>query len=610
MRRTPAISVILCLLACPFASADEKGWIEVRSPNFRVLTNGSVGQGRRVTREFEQMHAVFAIGFPKMRFDSGAPLVILAPRDEFNMKSLAPARFKGSAPKPAGFFQHGWERQYAIVRLDQDQPGSYNVVYHEYVHAMLHANFQWLPTWLDEGMAEFYGNTRFDSTKMYVGAPSRRVLRLRNATLIQLDELISENPWSKYRNDETRIDLFYSEAWALVHYLIFGQGMENGKKLERFYRQIQQGADQKKAFQEVFGNFDEVEKSLREYTAKFAFSSYVLDNPPQIVERDFPSRVMSPAETDAEIGTYRLWSHDREEARASIDQALKDDGKLALAHETLGFLDFVDGKDDDAKAQFAKAYELEPQRYLSLFYKTMLAGLVNSSAPSDVLTLRTAMYDVLKLNPRFAPALVELALANTRRADWTAALPLARHAEDLEPTRAGYHVLVAKILLELGRNEEVAKQVAFVAERWHGPDRDEAMEVWSRIPADKRPANVPSIELPFPDSKATEGTVLSTACGEKGQGTTVVVQNSDGTLTFRSGTSFLVGFSDTIWYGTDHFSVCHHLDGMRAIVKYKASANKDLAGEWVELELRRDFPIQPGNATTPADTKSTTSNHP
>lgn len=241
--------LLLSGVSCPGALAKEKPWSEVRSPNFRVLTDGSAGEGRRVAGEFEQMRAVFAVGFPKMRLETGAPLVIFAPRDEASMKAMAPAFWKGGGPKPAGLFQHGWERQYAIVRLDQDIPGKYNVVYHEYVHTLLHANFQWLPTWLDEGLAEYYGNTRFEQTKMYVGAPSTRVYRLRGNSLIKLDELISENPWSKYRHDERQIDLFYSEAWALVHYLIFAPGMEKGKKLGKFYGSLLQGEDQKKAFQ-------------------------------------------------------------------------------------------------------------------------------------------------------------------------------------------------------------------------------------------------------------------------------------------------------------------------------------------------------------------------
>jgi len=603
MRLIPVCLLAILLFSSSIRSAvaGEKAWTEVRSPNFRVLTDGSANQGRRIAREFEQMRAVFAAGFPNMRLDTGAPLLILAPHDEDAMKAMAPAKWKGRGPKPGGYFQNGWERQYAVVRLDQDIPGSYNVVYHEYVHSLLHVNFRWLPTWLDEGLAEFYGSTRFEDSKIYVGAPNGRVARIRNVTLIPVEELISENPWRKYRNDEERIDTFYGEAWALVHYMMFGPNMDNGKKLNKFYSELLQGADQKKAFQEIFGNFSDLEKGLQEYTTRFVFNSYAMPNPPQIHEKDFAARLMSVAETSAEIGTYRLWSHDRDEARALIETVLREDPKSALAHEDVGFLDFADGRDDEARTEFVKAYEADPQSYLSLFYKIMLSGRPSGPAPADQLAFRTAMYDVLKINSRFAPAFIELALANTRAGNLRAAVPLALKAENLEPSRAGYYLLTARLLLETGHPEEAAKQASFVAARWKGPDRDEAIALWNRIPADKRPEDASLTEDPIPDVKTAEGTLVSVTCDK---GTSLVLQNADGKVNYRNGGSFLVGYSDTLWYGADHFNLCHHIEGMHAIVRYKPSQNKEIAGEWTELELRDDLPTPPatmnGAAPSPA----------
>jgi tetratricopeptide (TPR) repeat protein len=579
------------LLLCPAARSGQKPWIEVRSPNFRVLTDVDANSGRRIAREFEQMRSVFERAFPKMRLDTGAPLVIFAPRDEYSMKAMAPETWKAKGPKPAGFFQHGWERQYAVVRLDQDIPGKYEVVYHEYVHTLLHANFQWLPTWLDEGLAEFYGNTRFGDKKMNVGAPSTRVFELRGRTLIPLDELISENPWVKFRRDEIQLHLFYSEAWALVHYLIFGPGMEQGAKLSRFNDLLQKGAPQKKSFEEVFGDFKELENALSQYVNKFLFLSYEMETPPHIQEKDFPSRTLSVAETDAELGTYRLWSHDRQEARESIEQAIKDDPRVALSHETLAFLDFTDGKDADAGSEFGKAYESDRQRYLSLYYRTMLSGLASSTAPADELSFRSAMYDVLKLNPRFAPVYVQLAFAYARHGDLTNALTMARRAEGLEPTRAGYHLLSGRILLKLGREEEAARQASFVAERWKGPDHDEAVELLNQVPAEKRGEIVTAIVESPGETKLAAGTLSSLTCGERGAGATVVIENQNGKHSFHSKGFQMVGYSDTVWYGSDHFTLCHHLDGLRAIVRYKASTEKESEGDWVELMLRQDLPL-------------------
>jgi hypothetical protein len=61
----------------------------------------------------------------------------------------------------------------------------------------------------------------------------------------------------------------------------------------------------------------------------------------------------------------------------------------------------------------------------------------------------------------------------------------------------------------------------------------------------------------------------------------------------------MLGFSDTLWFGTDHFSVCHHLDGLRAVVRYKQSPDTPSAGEWVELEVRQDLPAPQEESSSP-----------
>ena len=339
--------VFLLFAASSFAA--DKPFTEVRSPNFRVLTNGSEHDARRIALEFEQMRAVFAIAFPKMRLTTGAPLLIFAVQTESEMKALAPAMWKNhKGPLPAGLFQHGWEKQFAIVRLDQDVPGAFNVVYHEYVHTLLHSNFRWLPTWLDEGLAEFYGNTRFEGKKSYVGAASTRVYQLRNHPRIPLETLMVINPWTYYHGDETRISTFYAESWALVHYLVFGPDMELGKKLSRFYAQLQAGDQQIKAFRDVFGDLKSVEKALDEYIQAFAFHAYVIENPTPIQEKDFSSRKLTRAESDSEIAGYRLWEHDNSEATDLVERALQEDPALGVAHEEKAFINFREGKDEDA----------------------------------------------------------------------------------------------------------------------------------------------------------------------------------------------------------------------------------------------------------------------
>jgi tetratricopeptide (TPR) repeat protein len=604
MRRIFA-AVFLCAfltVICKSSDGAQKPWIEVRSPHFRVLTDGSAGDARRIAREFEQMRAVFAAGFPNMRLDTGAPLLVFAPRDESSMKSLAPTELKKMPAFVGGFFQHGWEKQFAVVRLDQDVPGGYKVVYHEYTHSLLHANFRWLPTWLDEGLADYYGGTRIEGSKIYVGAPTTRVYGVQSQTLIPLDKLLVENPYVAYRGDDRLISLFYGESWALVHYLVFGPGMEQGNKLAEFLNRLQSGEEQKKAFTDTFGSLDSVQKALEAYVDKFAFASFVLRNPPQINEKEFLERKLSVAETEAAIGAYRIWTHDLKDAGEITEQGLKDDPKLAELHENLAFLDFADGKDEDAAREFAAAYNLDNQLYLSLYFKTMLSSVARSNDPADLNTFQETLSQVLKIDPQFAPAFVELALMLVRENKLNNALAVSRKAEELEPSRAGYHLLSGKILLQMGKGAEAANAAKFVADRWQGPDHNEAMELWSRVPANQRPSG-DEIEPESPGgAMAIGGTIAKVNCGDKEHKLTVEVNRGGKTPTFQANGGFTVGYSDTLWYGSDHFSLCHHVNGMRAVIWYKDSPDKAFAGLLSSIELREDLPAaaeKSANSTQP-----------
>lgn len=310
--------VLVCclfLICWRTALTGEQSWTEVRSPHFRVLTDGSDKDARHVARELEQIRGALSEVFPGIRLDSGVPLLVLAPRDENSAKNLAPFFWKEKRIKPAGFFTHGWDKEFAVVRLDMIQPGAYEVVYHEYVHSVMNRNLRWLPVWLNEGLADFYANTRFEAKRMMVGAPSRRLVYVRGQALIPLEELFKVNYASDYFRDELKAQRFYAESWALTQYLTFGEGMQSGQKMLQFVNLLQKGGDQKKIFEQVFGDPKRVQTDLENYLLRPAFITGVLNNPPHTDESEFVSRKLEPAESEAELAGYFLWQHVLPDAR-------------------------------------------------------------------------------------------------------------------------------------------------------------------------------------------------------------------------------------------------------------------------------------------------------
>src|SRR5882757_6403822 len=148
------ILLLLQLFAAPIAAARDKNesWIQVTSPHFVVATNASEKQGRRVADQFERMRSVFHAAFPKAQVDLGAPILVLAAKDEKTFRALEPAAYlsKGSL-KLAGLFLRAPDKNYVLMRLDAEGEHPYSVVYHEYTHLLLSKSEDFMPLWMNEG---------------------------------------------------------------------------------------------------------------------------------------------------------------------------------------------------------------------------------------------------------------------------------------------------------------------------------------------------------------------------------------------------------------------------------------------------------------------------
>jgi tetratricopeptide (TPR) repeat protein len=379
--------------------------------------------------------------------------------------------------------------------------------------------------------------------------------------------------------------------------------MDGGARLKKFYNATQQGVDQKKAFQDTFGDFKHVQQDFDRYIHLFAFHAAIIPSPPRVDDKDLTTRSMTVAETDAELSSFYATTKQWKLAREFGESALKNDPKLALAHQEMGFICLQEGKDEEAAREFSQAVELDNRMYRAQFAKTMMSPLPHATSPDDRMAYRLALLLTVSANPQFAPAYVELAKLFVAQGDPAQALKLALKAEKLEPWRAGYHLLAGQILLRLDRAAEAANNAVYVADRWTSPDRDEAVELWNLVPDAKRPAQGPTETSERHDVSRAQGIVKSVACGDE-QNTTMTLEQQGGQpLTFRVQPVTGGGFSDTLWFGEDHFTPCYHTTGLRAVVQYKPAADKSYTGDAVSLGFRDDLPAAPGVAAIVSQSK-------
>jgi tetratricopeptide (TPR) repeat protein len=571
-------------------------WREVDSPHFRVVTDGSERDGRDVAKEFEQMRAVFAARFNNPSLETGAPLLIFAVR-ESGLKGLAPSLWK-DRDHVAGEFFKGWEKQYAMVRLDSFGDLNQAVVFHEYTHSILHANVHWLPMWLDEGLAEFYAYTRFEGDKTYVGAPSVRYNHLKSEVPIPAAEMLTMTQ-GKLGRDDRRNDLFYGESWAMVHYMTFGPEMGVGGKLNAFMTSLEKGTPQAEAFEAAFGDPKTFDKKLATYLSKLTMSAAVLPRTEVLDAKSFPARVLTAAETSYAIGCFDIGVHDPLTAMKRLQAAEAANDALAGPHEELGFLAWREGRDEEAKAEWKKAVAADPGMYRSAFALLMSGKALKEQSDEELEATRKVLEEIETKAPKFAPVRVELALIEWRLGEMNKAYKDAVSAQGLEPWRAGYRLLAGYILLQ-GHQPQIAEGYARrVAERWEGSDHDEAVELWQKIPAKVR-GDGPELTMAIAaNATVVRGTIVNTWCDRNGVGVTIqpTAAGAQEVKAVASGL-FESGFSDTLWEGEDHYTPCFHVAGLPGVVAYQAGA--DGTHRLVELEVRDDLPALNAAAMEPA----------
>lgn len=341
------ISLVLLLATTPvtpiLARDKAQNWIEVRSPHFVVVTNSSEKQGRHVADQFERMRSVFHVAFPKLQIDPGAPIIVLAIKDEKDFRALEPAAYlaKGSL-KLGGLFLRAPDKNYVLMRLDAEGEHPYSVVYHEYTHLLMGKSAEWMPLWMNEGLAEFYQNTEIREKDASLGEPStENILLLRQSRLLPLTTLFTVDHASPYYHEENKGSIFYAESWALTHYLKVKERHDNTPLLGPYSELLIKNVDPVSAARQAFGDLKQLQAALEAYVRQASFTYFKMTTTTEVDDSAFKAQALTPVQADAVRADFLAYNDRTADARALLDQVLQEDPNNVSAQETLGFMEFV-----------------------------------------------------------------------------------------------------------------------------------------------------------------------------------------------------------------------------------------------------------------------------
>jgi tetratricopeptide (TPR) repeat protein len=614
--------LLLSLLTASLLSARDKteNWIEVRSPHFIVLSNSNEKQARHVADQFERMRLVFHAEVPRADVDPGVPIVVLALKDKKDFQSLEPEAYlaKGQI-ELAGLFMRAPDKNYVLLRLDAQGEHPYATVYHEYTHLLCSGAAEWLPLWLNEGLAEFYQNTEIRDKEVVLGEPSpENVLLLRRERLMPLPILFRVDQSSPYYHEENRGSIFYAESWALTHYLRVKDRQQNTNHLREYTELVSQKVDPVTAGTRAFGDLNQLQAALEKYVAQTNFFEFKGPLVTEVDETTFAIQAMSPAQTDAVRADFLAYEQRVKDAKPLLERVLQEDPSNASAHETMGYLEFRQGNLDEARKWYAQAIKLNSQSFLAYYYFAAItmngARMDSETKPQVESSLRTA----IKLNPSFAPSYDQLAVFfGMQRENLEEAHTLSLNAVQLDPGNLRYRLNTANILLEMERATDaiavlqnamsLAKtpdQVASVqnlleSARQYQSAREQMGREQESAPAIQSPVSetqsaqatsgapkAPALEEPHGPRRGVKGTIKDVHCSQPAI-LELTVKGDGKTLPLHSNNYFKIQFSAVGFTPAGELHPCTDLEGMKARVEFFEASGKSVEGQISSIELSK-----------------------
>jgi tetratricopeptide (TPR) repeat protein len=602
-------------------------WIEIRSPHFVVLTDTNEKQGRRVASQFERMRTLFHILMPAAADSPGSPIIVLALKDRKAFQALEPEAYlaKGQLDL-AGFFSRAPDKNYILLRLDAQGEHPYATVYHEYTHYMLRNAGEWLPLWLNEGLAEFYQNTQIFDKEVRLGqADLGDIYYLRQNRLLPLTTLLKVDATSPYYHEEQKGSVFYAESWALTHYLEINDAKKGTSHLQEYANLLEKKQDPVVAAQQAFGDLKQLQSALDGYVAQASFMEFKMNKAVPVDEAAFQARPIPTTDADAIRADVLVCTQRTHDAQALIDAVLQQDPNNALAHETMGYLKFREGDIPTARKWFGEAVKLDSQSYLANYYYGAMS--LRSGGADDDPQIESSLRIAIKLNPQFAPAYDALAMYLSRDPAKSAeAHMLNIQAITLEPDNLNYRLNAAVVLMNQQHSEGALGVLKAAMKVARTPDQvitvqmriDQIQQYKAGVERSRETQNVTAtvtgsdiartidgrtvIRMPYaspntpkypteaPDGKrhTASGVLRGVRCTYPSV-LTMTVQppgTAEAVSLYRNDFK-LIEFSATNFSPKGNLDPCHDIEGMKAKVAYAEVSDKSIAGQILSVELSK-----------------------
>lgn len=615
-KRLVTISFLVAAV-CSSAIASTEQWIEIRSDHFTVLTDSNAKQGRQIVDQFERMRWMFQTLFPKVNVDPAEPIVILATKNYKGFQLLEPAEYLAKGQMwLGGLFLKTQDKNYVLLTLDAGEEHPYATVYHEYTHLQFSSASDWMPLWLDEGLAEFIQNTDIREKDVHLGQPSvGDILYLRQNQLMPLTTLFKVDHNSPYYHEEQKGSVFYAESWALTHYLEINDKVKHLHQMNDYMTLMSHHEDSVEAAQEAFGDLKQLQSTLAAYIRDNSYKEFVLSSAAApLHEESYRVRNLTQSDADAIRADFLACVGRKADSLALLNEILKADPHNAHALETEGYIAFRDGDRETARKWYGEAVKSDSKSYLAQYY--FAAFSLGSDSPGEDDRIESSLRSAIQLNPAFAPAYDTLAvLFAKKRTNLDEAYTLSQRAITLDRGNLGYRINAGSVLMAqekysdavtlltnatrlakttndqmlLKSNLQVAKQMqemgahmTFTTTVSDGAvDAETAQKVSD---ADTKPKH------PTEAANGAKHEALGVLRHVQCSSPAVIefqVESAKKTISLYSNNYYKLDLSALGFEPRKEMNPCTDMEGFKARVRYAESSDKSVDGQVVAIQLRK-----------------------
>ena len=241
-------------------------WHAVTTENFYILTDAGEKKGALMARELERFRFFVSqiLGY-EQRPQSEKIVLFLAKStgtfSAFGINDKFAGLYVGRA-EGVTFFANAKK----FTSSDTGRPNiGRQIILHELVHMLMHnseiRDQLALPTWYNEGIAEYFATYVEKRGKIYLGSMGlvgNRMYSLwqegRGLELINIQELLSAGYHDRIESDSGKdrryVEKFYARSFALVHYL--NSSPERRLQLRQYLYALKKGFPVDESFKAVF----------------------------------------------------------------------------------------------------------------------------------------------------------------------------------------------------------------------------------------------------------------------------------------------------------------------------------------------------------------------